>query len=62
VVDIEDDGDAAPEGSGGNGTGHGVIGMRERAELFGGTLHAGPRPEGGYAVHAELPLAANETR
>jgi signal transduction histidine kinase len=35
-----------------------LIGMRERAELFGGTFTAGPRPEGGFDVHARLPLAA----
>jgi signal transduction histidine kinase len=34
--------------------GHGLIGMRERAELFGGTLTAGPR-NGGFEVHVVLP-------
>ena len=38
------------------GSGHGLAGMRERALLFGGTLEAGPRPEGGFRVQAELPL------
>ncbi|MGW0964699.1 sensor histidine kinase [Streptomyces sp. NPDC002516] len=38
------------------GAGHGLIGMRERAATIGGTLHAGPRPEGGFTVTAELPL------
>jgi signal transduction histidine kinase len=35
--------------------GHGLAGMRERAEMVGGTLEAGPAPEGGFAVRAELP-------
>jgi signal transduction histidine kinase len=39
------------------GAGLGQIGMRERAELLGGTLDAGPRDDGGYRVTAALPLA-----
>ncbi len=35
--------------------GHGLIGMRERAALHNGTLVAGERPNGGFAVHARLP-------
>ncbi|XUL93870.1 sensor histidine kinase [Streptomyces galilaeus] len=38
--------------------GFGVIGMQERARSAGGWLHAGPRPEGGFEVVAELPLLA----
>ncbi len=38
------------------GSGHGLTGMRERAALFGGTLDAGPRPEGGFRLLVELPL------
>jgi signal transduction histidine kinase len=52
-IEIADDGEGAASDLGG---GHGLIGMRERAAVFGGTLHAGPRPEGGFTVQATLPL------
>ena len=38
------------------GDGHGLIGMQERVALLGGELDAGPRPGGGFAVHASLPV------
>ena len=38
------------------GPGHGLIGMRERCDLFGGTLSTGKTPDGGFRVHARLPL------
>jgi signal transduction histidine kinase len=36
--------------------GHGIVGMRERAAMLGGTLAAGPTSDGGYLVEATLPL------
>jgi len=54
TVDVVDDGNGA-NGADPDGTGHGLVGMRERVALFGGELVAGPRPEGGFAVHARLP-------
>jgi signal transduction histidine kinase len=53
VVEVADDG---PGEGGGSSRGHGLIGMRERVELFGGTLEAGSRAEGGFGVRARLPL------
>ena len=38
-----------------DGTGHGLVGMRERVELWGGELSVGAAPGGGYRVHARLP-------
>lgn len=53
VIRIDDSG---PGATFTDGTGYGVQGMRERATALGGTLEAGPRPEGGYRVVAHLPL------
>jgi hypothetical protein len=39
------------------GAGHGLLGMRERATMLGGALHAGPASDGGYRVSAHLPAA-----
>ncbi|RRR80060.1 sensor histidine kinase [Streptomyces sp. RP5T] len=54
-VTVSDDG--RPRAPKGPGTGHGLIGMRERATAIGGTLTAGPQPDGGFRVVAELPLS-----
>jgi signal transduction histidine kinase len=50
-LEVTDDGTGAPA----NGSGHGLIGMRERAALYGGTLTAGRQPNGGFHVMAQLP-------
>jgi signal transduction histidine kinase len=54
-VECVDDGVGTGPGSNGS-TGHGLVGMRERALMLGGALDTGPRTEGGYRVHARLPL------
>ncbi|MRG60408.1 histidine kinase [Agromyces sp. CFH 90414] len=43
----------------GRDDGHGIIGMRERARLVGGTIEAGPTAVGGFRVHALLPTAGS---
>lgn len=58
-VTVTDDG--PPHTAKGTGTGHGLIGMRERATAVGGTVAAGPRREGGFRVVAELPLSLAPT-
>jgi len=40
----------------GDRVGHGLVGMRERISLYGGTLRTGPRPGGGFRVYAKIPI------
>jgi signal transduction histidine kinase len=56
AIEIVDDGAGARAGASGNG--HGLVGMRERAALHGGSVEAGPLPVRGYRVAARLPIAA----
>jgi signal transduction histidine kinase len=55
-IEISDDGRGAAATNGHRG--HGLIGMRERTALYGGTLQAGPLPAGGFSVTARLPLGS----
>ncbi|SEJ62279.1 sensor histidine kinase, partial [Demequina mangrovi] len=54
AVAVSDDGRGAA--ARGDGAGHGIAGMAERATVFGGTLTAGPRAGGGFLVRGRLPL------
>jgi signal transduction histidine kinase len=58
-VSVHDDG-AGPSGRA-PGTAHGIVGMRERAAAYGGTLRTGARPGGGFEVEASIPLPGQET-
>lgn len=53
VIEVSDDGLAR---AGMSGSGHGLVGMRERAHLLGGSLQAGPLPLGGFRVVARVPI------
>lgn len=67
-IDIEQDSDrlaikvrndsGAGSTAAGAGTGSGITGMRERAAALGGTLEAGPLPDGGFRIEAVLPVTA----
>jgi signal transduction histidine kinase len=62
TVEVTDDGSGGAGGQdrpgSGPGSGSGIAGMTERAAALGGTLRAGPGPDGGFAVRARLPLPA----
>ncbi|MDA0179446.1 sensor histidine kinase [Solirubrobacter phytolaccae] len=58
-IDVRDDGRRGPTD---DGRGHGLRGMRERAAQHGGSLEAGPGPDGGWRVHARLPAGGRAAR
>ncbi|MFE0376331.1 sensor histidine kinase [Streptomyces inhibens] len=63
TIEVRDDGGGTPpqEGTPAVGSGgYGLIGMRERVALHGGTLTVGPQADGGFAVAADLPLTTAE--
>jgi signal transduction histidine kinase len=55
-IELEISDDGAAVGTAPNGGGHGLVGMRERARVYGGVVETGSRPDGGYAVRVRLPL------
>jgi signal transduction histidine kinase len=58
-LSVSDDGLTGRRALVGLAGGNGLIGMRERAHVFGGTLRAGPQPGGGWRVQAVLPVGAS---
>ncbi|WP_338693635.1 sensor histidine kinase [Streptomyces sp. Q6] len=59
TLTVDDDGPASHAEAGGSG--NGLAGMRERAAALGGTIEAGPRPDGGFRVVADLPFTEAST-
>ena len=55
VIDVSDDGQGAVSALSSSGGGNGLVGMRERVEIYGGSLSTGPQTGGGYSVRAVLP-------
>lgn len=64
TIEVRDDGGGTPPPDAalvvGPGGGYGLVGMRERVALHGGTLTVGPQADGGFAVVADLPLTTEE--
>lgn len=62
ALEVTDNGSGTSYTGSTTGHGHGLAGMRERAALYGGTLLAGPGPQGGFAVTAVLPAPRTAVR
>ncbi|WP_418276149.1 sensor histidine kinase [Isoptericola jiangsuensis] len=58
VLEVSDDGRGAAAGTG--EPGYGLLGMRERAAMFGGNVVTGPRPGGGWRVRFTMPLPSRQ--
>lgn len=61
VVRITDDGTSQKPDPGNRHSGHGLVGMRERVNAYGGTLHTGSRGSRGFEVHACLPVGGGQS-
>ncbi|WP_221358281.1 sensor histidine kinase [Streptomyces beigongshangae] len=61
TVLVTDDGEGVVSDRVRTGGGHGLLGMRERAKLYGGRISIGPREQGGFAVRLTLPTSATAT-
>jgi len=57
AIEIRDDGAGSAAGS--NGSGYGLVGVRERVKIYGGTMTAGAAPDGGFVLDARLPLGGD---
>jgi signal transduction histidine kinase len=62
TVEVSDDGAGAMSALAATGAGNGLVGMRERVEIYGGELSARPLPGGGFSVYATLPIRSPITR
>ena len=56
-IEVRDDGRGAPTP---DGTGHGLVGVRERVTLFGGEMSAGPADGVGFVLRTRLPLRTGD--
>ncbi|MCM2393244.1 sensor histidine kinase [Streptomyces albipurpureus] len=60
TLEVTDDGNGSHRARGGTGGGYGLVGMRERVAVHGGSLEVGSREEGGFRVAAEVPLPRHD--
>ena len=62
AVSVRNGPSATPVDAGLPSGGHGLVGLRERADLLGGSFDAGPTPDGGFLITAFLPFGSPPTR
>ena len=58
AVEVRNEANPKPPSTSGVGTGHGLVGMRERVRLYGGQIDVGPQPDGSFVVAAVIPTPA----